>query len=95
MSVTALGVEKEYTVKEIADPTDEMTVESVQPSWVSVDMYTDENDQWVVVVVVDENTEEQERLHRMVISSFWISLKRGVSISRPPCSSLRRGNQRR
>lgn len=69
MSVTALGVEKEYTVKEIADPTDEMTVESVQPSWVSVDLYTDENDQWVVVVVVDENTEEQERLHQLVIKA--------------------------
>lgn len=46
-----------------------MTVESVQPSWVSVDMYTDENDQWVVVVVVDENEEEQERLHQLVIKA--------------------------
>ena len=69
MAVSALGEEKEYTLKEFADPTDEITIESTQPEWVSVDYYTNTSDQLVVVVTVDENSEELEREHQILLKA--------------------------
>ena len=64
MSVGALGDEKEYTLIDFADPTDEITVLSTQPSWATVSYYTNNNNQLAVVVIVEENTEDQAREHQ-------------------------------
>lgn len=69
MSVTALGEVKEYTLKDFADPTDEITIVSTQPSWVEIEYYTNTSNQLVVVVVVDENDELLEREHQFTMKA--------------------------
>ncbi len=68
MSVWPLGEVKEYTLKEFADPTDNITIVSTQPDWVSVDYYTNTDDQLVVVVSVDENIETTARQHQLMMN---------------------------
>jgi len=67
MDVTALGEDKEYTLKDFADATDEISLVSTQPSWVTVTYATNENNQWVIKVSVEENTESDERQHQVMI----------------------------
>lgn len=69
MSVWPLGEEKEYTLKEFADPTDNITIVSTQPSWVAVDYYTNTDNQLVVVVTVDENIEPTARQHQLIVKA--------------------------
>ena len=69
MSVWPLGEEREYTLKEFAEPTDDITIVSTQPSWVAVDYYTNTNNQLVVVVTVDENIDPIERQHQLIMKA--------------------------
>lgn len=69
MDVTALGEDKEYTLKDFADATDDLSLVSTQPSWVTVTYSTNENDQWVIKVSVEENTESDERQHQVILKA--------------------------
>ncbi len=69
MDVTALGEDKEYTLKEFADATDDLSLVSTQPSWVTVTYSINENNQWVVKVSVEENTESDERQHQVILKA--------------------------
>jgi hypothetical protein len=53
MSVTALGELKEYTLKDFANSIDEITIQSTQPSWASIELETNTNNEVVVIVMVD------------------------------------------
>ena len=69
MSVTALGELKEYTLKDFANSIDEITIQSTQPSWASIELETNTNNEVVVIVMVDENDEEAERTHQVSLKA--------------------------
>ncbi len=69
MSVTALGELKEYTLKDFANSIDEITIQSTQPSWASIELETNTNNEVVVIVMVDENDEETERTHQVSLKA--------------------------
>ena len=69
MSVTALGELKEYTLKDFAKSIDEITIQSTQPSWASIELETNTNNEVVVIVMVDENDEEAERTHQVSLKA--------------------------
>ena len=85
MSVGALGDEKEYTLIDFADPTDEITILSTQPSWVTVSYYTNKNNQLAVVVIVEENAEELVREHQFSLKTqngnlFYLDITQDASL---------------
>lgn len=69
MSVTALGELKEYTLKDFANSIDEITIQSTQPYWASIELETNTNKEVVVIVMVDENDEETERTHQVSLKA--------------------------
>lgn len=69
MSVTALGELKEYTLKDFANSIDEITIQSTQPFWASIELETNTNNEVVVIVMVDENDEEAERTHQVSLKA--------------------------
>ncbi len=69
MSVSALGEEKEYTLKEFANAQEDISIVSTQPSWILADYYIDDNNQPVVIVIVEENTETVERQHQLIMKA--------------------------
>ena len=85
MPVDALGGEKEYTLIDFADPTDEITVLSTEPSWVTVTYYTNKNNQLAVMVIVEENTEDLPREHQYSLKTqngnqFYLDITQDASL---------------
>ena len=59
----------EVNMKDFANSIDEITIQSTQPSWASIELETNTNNEVVVIVMVDENDEEAERTHQVSLKA--------------------------